>query len=378
MAIAGTQVEIGISRLIPDRHFWIDYFQSSLPKPVLDTVPDFLLVLNAEREIVYASRKTYEVLNLTPEMLQRGIRPGNALDCASVVSGENECGGTPFCAVCGAYRAIVSSLQGMEDVQECRILRRDGSALDFQVWSKPLEVQGTPFSVVAFKDISSDKRRRALERIFFHDILNTAGVLTGFANLLKEADEAERALIYHELEQLSRRLVDEIQSQKRLLEAEIGDLQVQVQTLRSRTLLAEVVSGFEALAQNQGCRLILHDSAEDVEFLSDSTLLWRILSNLIKNALEASHPGQVVTVACGRVASDALEFQVHNESCMSRDVQLQVFKRYFSTKDVERGLGTYSVKLLTERYLKGSVDFVSQPGQGTTFFARYPLEYPLS
>ena len=37
-----------------------------------------------------------------------------------------------------------------------------------------------------------------------------------------------------------------------------------------------------------------------------------------------------------------------------------------------RGLGTYSIKLLTERYLKGKVDFTSDATAGTTFRVWYP------
>jgi signal transduction histidine kinase len=64
---------------------------------------------------------------------------------------------------------------------------------------------------------------------------------------------------------------------------------------------------------------------------------------------------------------------VHNPGFMTRDVQLQVFQRSFSTKGAGRGLGTYSIKLLTERYLKGTVSFTTDPEAGTTFRVRYPL-----
>jgi sensor histidine kinase regulating citrate/malate metabolism len=58
---------------------------------------------------------------------------------------------------------------------------------------------------------------------------------------------------------------------------------------------------------------------------------------------------------------------------MSRKVQLQLFQRSFSTKGKNRGLGTYSMKLLSERYLQGSISFKVSEKEGTTFFARYPL-----
>jgi len=55
-----------------------------------------------------------------------------------------------------------------------------------------------------------------------------------------------------------------------------------------------------------------------------------------------------------------------------------LFQRSFSTKGEGRGLGTYSIKLYTERYLKGTVSFSSAEGEGTVFRVRYPwvLEAP--
>jgi signal transduction histidine kinase len=57
---------------------------------------------------------------------------------------------------------------------------------------------------------------------------------------------------------------------------------------------------------------------------------------------------------------------------MPSSVQRQVFNRSFSTKGAGRGLGTYSVKLLTERYLKGKAGFTSSEADGTTFFVILP------
>lgn len=54
-------------------------------------------------------------------------------------------------------------------------------------------------------------------------------------------------------------------------------------------------------------------------------------------------------------------------------MRLQIFNRSFSTKSTGRGLGTYSMKYLTEKYLRGEMSFTSVEGEGTTFLARYPL-----
>ena len=95
---------------------------------------------------------------------------------------------------------------------------------------------------------------------------------------------------------------------------------------------------------------------------------------MIKNALEASLPAKTVTVSC-RCAGDRVQFAVHNPGVMPREAQLQVFQRSFSTKGRGRGLGTYSMRLLSE-YLRGEVAFTSTKEEGTTFIASYPLSLP--
>jgi signal transduction histidine kinase len=108
------------------------------------------------------------------------------------------------------------------------------------------------------------------------------------------------------------------------------------------------------------------------ELSTDPTLLRRVMGNLLKNALEATEPGQTVTVGCSPALA-GVELRVHNPGVMPPEVQLQVFHRSFSTKGPGRGLGSYSVRLLGERYLQGRVSFTSTPGSGTTFRLWLPL-----
>jgi signal transduction histidine kinase len=100
--------------------------------------------------------------------------------------------------------------------------------------------------------------------------------------------------------------------------------------------------------------------------VTDRALLGRVIGNMLKNALEASRPGEAVTAGCERQVGQ-VRFWVHNSAVMPRSTQLQLFQRSFSTKGAGRGLGTYSIKLLGERYLGGRVVFSSVEGQGTTF-----------
>jgi hypothetical protein len=74
---------------------------------------------------------------------------------------------------------------------------------------------------------------------------------------------------------------------------------------------------------------------------------------------------------------DAVVFRVHNPGAMPEAVQRQIFQRSFSTKQGEgRGIGTHSVRLFTERYLGGQVEFTSAEADGTAFTVSLPLSPP--
>ena len=77
-------------------------------------------------------------------------------------------------------------------------------------------------------------------------------------------------------------------------------------------------------------------------------------------------PLLLVTIGFGG-SSSAVKFFVHNPGMIDESVQSNIFKRYYSTKGGNRGLGTYSMKLLTEEYLGGEVSFWSTADRGTTF-----------
>jgi signal transduction histidine kinase len=121
-------------------------------------------------------------------------------------------------------------------------------------------------------------------------------------------------------------------------------------------------------------RLIrIKDASRSTRFTSDEALLGRVIGNIVKNAIEASVPGETVTIDC--FTSDGfIHFRVNNPTYMPENIRLQVFNRSFSTKGTGRGLGTYSMKFLTEKYLHGRITFTSTEEEGTTFTAACPLE----
>ena len=246
-------------------------------------------------------------------------------------------------------------------------------ALDLKVWGTPFRWRGEALALVVAVDISNEKRRKVLERIFFHDILNTAGSICNLTELLVDGimtlDEAKADLI-----ETARVLVAEIRGQRDLLAAENNELTVRPQPLHLRLLLESIVLIYRNTRLGRIREINIVPGECETEFYSDERLLGRIIGNLIKNALEATPEGGTVTLGCC-VQGEEISIWCNNDGVIPKDTQLQIFNRSFSTKGPARGIGTYSVKLLTERYLKGKVEFTSNAAQGTTFTVTYPIDF---
>jgi signal transduction histidine kinase len=347
------------------------FLQNDFSWQLLDTVPDIFLILNDKRQIVFTNRALPELLGYQEREDVLGMRLGEAVNCVHATEMPGGCGTSEFCKNCGAVRAILSSLRGEELIDECRILRENGQALDLRVWATPLLVDGERFSTFAIQDISHEKRRRVLERAFFHDLLNIAGGLRGFVELLRESPPDEVAETREWIYAISQHLIEEINTQKQLAAAENNDLSVRPAPVQSLSFLREVVEAYRNHDVAEGRTIVIDPLAQDVWFVSDVRLLRRVIGNMLKNALEAVAPGETVALSC-RNDAEGVHFTVHNPGFIPRDVQLQIFQRSFSTKGNGRGIGTYSMKLLSEGYLKGEVGFTTSPEEGTVFWARYP------
>lgn len=340
-----------------------------------DFFPLPLLVLNACRQIVLCNQAFLDMTGAQAPDVFLGRRLGETLGCVYSGAGQGGCGTSEHCRQCGALRATLDGLRtGERTQQDCQLIVKGAegtSARDLRVFVAPWPMGQERYVVATFVDIAHEQRRRVLERLFFHDILNAAGGAKGLIELLfDEVPEHTRETVGLVRASLFG-LVEEIQKQRQLLALESGEYVASAVTLQGLEVLRALAREYAAHPLAQGKAIQVDKASENVAVLADYTLLKRVIVNMLMNALEASPAGGAVVAGLRREKRQAV-FWVMNEKAMPEEVKLQVFKRSFSTKGQGRGLGTYSIKLLTENYLGGEAGFSSDDSGGTTFWVRLP------
>lgn len=347
---------------------------------LLSSLDSMVLVLNRQRQIIenFAPASTDDRMN---DAL--GLRPGEFLGCVHASDHPGGCGTSRGCRYCGVVQAIQECIEDQLPVKRvCSLrltpqgesLREEGG--EYQVNAVPFRLEEELFVLLLFENRSHEQRRRVMERLFFHDVLNTATGLRMYLELLSRrslGDEVEDEV--RRILSISQMLIDEIDDQKVLAGAENGTLGVRRDFIHSLEFLESLESQYSAMAAKRGVTLESASFSEAFLLMSDASLLRRVVGNMVKNAIEASGEGERVVIGCSEEAGRR-SFSVRNPAVLSEEVRERLFTRSFSTKGENRGLGTYSMKLFGEGYLGGAVRCSSSPSDGTHFSITFPAGEP--
>jgi len=121
----------------------------------------------------------------------------------------------------------------------------------------------------------------------------------------------------------------------------------------------------------------IHFISEEENIIAklDRTQLIRVVTNLVKNAIQAvpdvESPRILVSVDSGK---EYVKLSVADNGVgIADEFSDKIFEPKFTTKSSGMGLGLGMVKNIVESY-KGSIEYTSQPDKGTVFTVRFPRE----
>lgn len=117
--------------------------------------------------------------------------------------------------------------------------------------------------------------------------------------------------------------------------------------------------------------------SEETEIISkmDRTQLIRIITNLVKNAIQSIPERQdykSVVVSVRRHPNEVIILVKDNGTGIEEQFVEKIFEPKFTTKNSGMGLGLGIIKNIIENY-KGTITFETEYGKGTTFMVALPL-----
>jgi signal transduction histidine kinase len=345
---------------------------------LMQATKGLIAVVNEQRQLLALNDGLLRQLGLGDAQASLlGLRLGEAVGCVHAHDEAGGCGTSRYCSTCGAAIAQAVSLaedQAVERICAIDLTETKGGAdhLYLRIQAYPIRTGERRFLLLFLQDISEQQRAALLERTLAHDVNNLLSGVVGLGQLLADPDAPFAPKMANDMMLLTRRLAREIDVQQSIVKAKFDRIVTEPASVTVAGVLNEVnrMCSYHPAAKER--RIEIAPAAEGGVFKTDATLLMRVLQNMVLNALEATPAGGVVRVGA-TVSNDAIEFAVWNDAVIPPEIARRIFQRNFTTKsELGHGYGTYSMKLLGERMLGGSVTFTSQPGEGTCFRCRLP------
>ncbi len=354
---------------------------------ILDSLADCIIVTNSDGDVMYANRKTKEILGYSFDELRE-----QGLGLVFFVRDENY-----------EFNQILTNAiwnRAVNDYTEVDYFPPDGgkkrlaATTSYLMESNSGKTQFIGF-VAIFRDITEvftlrqkekkfleDRDRVATEKMrslnklamgVAHEIRNPVVMIGGFANRIIKLDgnNMEAISYAHKIIEGARRLeslVDEVQCCANLanIKAVVGSL-VEV--------AFETVKEMEIQAAEKSIKLLFHDSSsKNSKSRFDPDMMKVAIGNLLQNAIDFSSVGSEIDIFIHENDNETI-LGVKDYGVGIADAEREfVFDPFFSTKAQGTGMGLAVTQRIVNEH-GGRIQLDSIPGKGSLFRISIPHDF---
>ncbi|HVZ43901.1 MAG TPA: response regulator [Ramlibacter sp.] len=208
--------------------------------------------------------------------------------------------------------------------------------------------------------------REDVERMSRHDLKTPLNSIIGATRLLQgdAALGAEQRELLGITERAGYRMLELVNLSLGLFKMETASYDFRPQAVNMQEVLRRVLQDMRSHAESNGVQLrLLADTRSPVYARAEEPLCYSLAANLVKNAVEATPSGGIVTLTLE--AGQPLRLLVHNPGRVPPSVAARFFQKYVTAgKSGGTGLGTYSARLMA-RAQEGELE-MSTGDEGTT------------
>jgi two-component system, sensor histidine kinase and response regulator len=209
--------------------------------------------------------------------------------------------------------------------------------------------------------------REQVEQITRHDLKNPLSVILSVADMLAskiplEKDEIDEMI--QEQISSSYTMLDMLNRSLDLYKMENGSYKLCVKKIDILPLLDRICLGANQMIQSMDLDVRIKvnghikQAKDRFELLCDEMLFYSMMSNLIKNAIEASPRGGYVGISLDKKRE--ITIRIENQGAVNPAIRERFFDKFITAdKQQGTGLGTYSARLMAEIHTAGISLFTS-------------------
>ena len=226
----------------------------------------------------------------------------------------------------------------------------------------------------------TEQLREDVGRIMRHDLKNPLNTILGFTDILlmSVTDPAAQQRLCR-IKDAGQSMLFMIDHSLDLLKMEFGTYALATDRIDLSDVLVDTAENMEPLCSKSDTTLRLMKGDKVLarggkyHVLGETVYLQKLFANLIKNAIEASGPGDTITVQVER-DDGRYRVTVHNPGKVPPQAATHMFEKYnTSEKSQGTGLGVYSARLIARTH-GGDITFSSVAGEGTRFTVILPAD----
>jgi two-component system sensor histidine kinase HydH len=199
-----------------------------------------------------------------------------------------------------------------------------------------------------------------------HELRNPLGTIKASAELLARPTTREK---HDVVEELSGYIASEVDRTNALVSRFLDfarPLEVHARTSDIRQAVEQAAAQAGARAESGQVRIQLRVPDQPLELSFDADLLSVAVLNLLQNAVDASPPESLVTLAVQDVGGQIRIAVSDHGAGIVREHLESIFNPFFTTKSNGTGLGLALVSKIVDEH-RGRITVSSEPGRGTTF-----------
>lgn len=252
----------------------------------LDGMNIFVIILNSKREIVFMNRELCQALQVKYEDTI-GVRPGELLRCKYSNKSEFGCGYANECALCEVKNIVVDVIHNNQHVKKNVSIVSEIQGIEvtssFEESASKIDIDDEAYYLVAFVDRSSVIDQSNLERIFYHDILNSATSVYNVIRLLKmENDKFKDDEDIEYIQGYIQNIIEEIEFQRSISYAEKNDLDIEYKKIDINKMISQTITSFKADQRFNHIGIRFASDIKPLLIESEPVLIRRIFTNLLK------------------------------------------------------------------------------------------------